>query len=64
MLGFLSYTAGAQHGIAIAAVLSSQFAALAAVGAFLLYHERLVRHQTAGVSAIVTGVGVLSLLQA
>ena len=27
---------GAQHGIAIAAVLSSQFAALAAVGAFLL----------------------------
>lgn len=64
VLGFVSYTAGAQHGIAIAAVLSSQFAALAAVGAFLLYHERLVRHQTVGVLAIVAGVAVLSLLQA
>ena len=64
VLGFVSYTAGAQHGIAIAAVVASQFAALAAVGAFLLYHERLVRHQTAGVLAIVAGVAVLSLLQA
>jgi drug/metabolite transporter (DMT)-like permease len=64
VLGFFSYTAGAQHGIAIAAVLSSQFAAIAAVAAFLLFGERLVRHQTAGVLAIVAGVAVLSVLQA
>lgn len=64
VLGFLSYTAGAQHGIAIAAVLSSQFAALAAVGAYLLFRERLVRHQVAGVAAIIVGVAALSLLQA
>ena len=64
VLGFLAYTAGAPHGIAIAAVLSSQFAALAAVGAYLLFHERLARHQAAGVAAIVAGVALLSLLQA
>jgi drug/metabolite transporter (DMT)-like permease len=64
VLGFLSYTVGAQHAIAIAAVLSSQFAALAAVGAYLIYHERLARHQVAGVVAIVAGVAVLSVLQA
>jgi drug/metabolite transporter (DMT)-like permease len=64
VLGFFSYAAGAQHGIAIAAVLSSQFAAIAAVAAFVLYRERLVRHQTAGVLAIVAGVAVLSVLQA
>ena len=64
VLGFFSYTAGAQHGIAIAAVLSSQFAAIATVAAFVLYRERLVRHQTAGVLAIVAGVAVLSVLQA
>src|SRR5262249_30699610 len=35
VLGFVSFTVGAQHGIAIAAVLASQFAALAAVAAYL-----------------------------
>jgi uncharacterized membrane protein len=64
VLGFVSYTVGAQHGIAIAAVLSSQFAAIAAVGAFLVFGERLARHQAAGVAAILAGVAVLSLLQA
>jgi drug/metabolite transporter (DMT)-like permease len=64
VLGFASYTVGAQHGIAIAAVLSSQFAALAAVGAYLIYQERLARHQVAGVAAIVAGVALLSVLQA
>jgi drug/metabolite transporter (DMT)-like permease len=64
VLGFASYTVGAQHGIAIAAVLSSQFAALAAVAAFFVFGERLARLQVAGVVAIVSGVAVLSLLQA
>ncbi len=64
VIGFASYTVGAQHGIAIAAVLASQFAALAAVGAFLVFSERLARHQAAGVAAILAGVAVLSVLQA
>ena len=64
VLGFASYAEGSRHGIAVSAVLASQFAALAAVGAFLVFHERLARVQLAGVAAIVVGVGVLSLLQA
>jgi drug/metabolite transporter (DMT)-like permease len=64
VLGFVSYTAGAQHGIAIAAVLASQFAAVAALAAFFLFHERLARHQVLGVAAILAGVAVLSVLQA
>jgi drug/metabolite transporter (DMT)-like permease len=64
VLGFVSYTAGAQHGIAIAAVLSSQFAAVAALAAFVVFGERLARHQVLGVAAILVGVAVLSVLHA
>jgi drug/metabolite transporter (DMT)-like permease len=64
VIGFVSYTAGAQHGIAIAAVLSSQFAAVAALAAFVAFRERLARHQVLGVAAILCGVAVLSALQA
>jgi drug/metabolite transporter (DMT)-like permease len=62
--GFASYTTGARHSIAISAVLASQFAALAAVAAFLLFRERLSRVQLAGVVVVVVGVAVLSALQA
>jgi drug/metabolite transporter (DMT)-like permease len=54
---------GALHAIAIAAVLS-QFAAVAAVGAYVVFHERLAPHQRRGVGASLAGVAVLSLLQA
>jgi uncharacterized membrane protein len=62
--GFTSYAFGARHGIAVAAVLGSQFAALAALAAFLLFRERLVRTQVAGVAAIAFGVAALTALQA
>ena len=45
VLGFYSYSAGARDGIAVASVLSSQFSTLAAVGAFVLFGERLSRIQ-------------------
>jgi drug/metabolite transporter (DMT)-like permease len=61
--GFASYAVGARHGIAIAAVLASQFAALAALAAFVLFRERLTRVQLAGVVAIAVGVAVLSALR-
>jgi drug/metabolite transporter (DMT)-like permease len=64
VIGFASFTLGAQHGIAIAAVLASQFAAVAALAAFFAFHERLARHQVAGVAAILAGVAMLSVLQA
>jgi drug/metabolite transporter (DMT)-like permease len=45
-------------------VLASQFAAVAAVGAYVLFHERLSRVQLAGVVAILAGVAALTALQA
>jgi drug/metabolite transporter (DMT)-like permease len=62
--GFVSYAIGARHGIAVAAVLASQFAALAAIGAALLFKERLTRAGVVGVVVIAVGVAVVSALRA
>jgi drug/metabolite transporter (DMT)-like permease len=64
ILGLASYALGARHGIAVAAVLSSQFAVVAAVVAYFLFRERLVRVQLVGIVAVLLGVGVLTALQA
>jgi drug/metabolite transporter (DMT)-like permease len=64
VVGFFSYTLGSRHGIAVAAVLSSQFAALAAVAAYFLFGERLSRVQLIGVLTVLGGVAVLSGLRA
>ncbi len=63
VVGFALFVVGARHNVAIAAVLSSQFAAVAAVAAFFLFHERLSRLQLVGVTTIVVGVTVLTALQ-
>jgi drug/metabolite transporter (DMT)-like permease len=62
VLGVLSYTLGARHGLAVAAVLSSQFAALTAVAAYVIHGQRLSRSQLAGLAAVVAGVSLLSAL--
>ncbi len=64
VLGFYSYTAAARHGIAVAAVLSSQFATLAGIAAYMLFGERLGRIQLVGVATVVAGVALLSALRA
>ena len=64
VVGFAFFAVGARHNIAVAAVLSSQFAALAAVAAYFLFRERLSRVQLIGVVTIVAGVTVLTALQA
>jgi drug/metabolite transporter (DMT)-like permease len=64
VLGFALFALGARHGIAVSAVLASQFAAVAAVAAYFLFGERLARVQLAGVTLIVAGVGLLSALEA
>ena len=51
---------GSRDSIAITAVLGSQFAAIAAVVAFLLFGERLSRVQVVGVMLIVGGVTALA----
>lgn len=62
VLGFAAYALGARHNLAIAAVLASQFAGLAAVVGWLFFRERLTRVQATGVVAIVAGVTALSAL--
>lgn len=64
IVGLACFALGAREGIATAAIVSSQFAALAAVGAYVRFGERLQRIQVAGVAAIVVGVAVLTGLQA
>lgn len=64
VVGFVSYAIGARHGIAIAAVLASQFAAIAAIAAAVLFKERLTRVGVAGVAVIAVGVAAVSALQA
>jgi drug/metabolite transporter (DMT)-like permease len=64
VVGFAAFTLGARDGIAISAVLASQFGVLAAVAAYALFGERLSRLQTAGVAAIAVGVAALTLIQA
>lgn len=58
--GFFAYTLASRHGIAIAAVLSSQFSTMTVIAAYLLFGERLGRLQLAGVIAVIVGVSLLS----
>jgi drug/metabolite transporter (DMT)-like permease len=62
--GFYAFTAGARHGIAVAAVLSSQFAAISVLVAYVLFKERLGRLQLSGITLVIVGVAVLSALRA
>lgn len=62
--GYLAYAFGARHGIAITAVIGSQFAVTAAIAAYFLFGEKLGRIRIAGVIVTAIGVAVLSVLQA
>lgn len=64
VVGFASFAIGARHGIAVSAVLASEFGAVAAVAAYFVFRERLTRIQVAGVVAIAFGVAAVSALQA
>ena len=64
VIGFALFTLGARDGIAISAVLASQFGVVAALAAFVLFGERLTRRQTAGIAAIAVGVAALTWIQA
>ena len=61
--GFAFYALGARHGIAVSAVLGSQFAAFAAVAALVLFHERLRAVQVVGIVTIVVAVAALSAVR-
>jgi uncharacterized membrane protein len=63
VLGNACYVVGARQSIAVASVLASQFAALAAVAAFLLFRERLSTRQRSGFVAIAVGIAALTLVR-
>ena len=63
VLGSMLSAWGSRDSIAITAVLGSQFAAIAAVAAFILFGERLSRIQVIGVVLIVVGVTALAWFQ-
>jgi drug/metabolite transporter (DMT)-like permease len=60
VLGFICFAVGARDSVAVAAVLGSQFGAVAAVLAFFFLRERLTRLQLAGVALILIGVAGLT----
>jgi drug/metabolite transporter (DMT)-like permease len=63
VLGNAAYVVGARESIAIAAVLACQYAAIGAVAAFFLFHERLSLPQRTGVVAIAVGVAILTAVR-
>jgi drug/metabolite transporter (DMT)-like permease len=64
VVGVIGIAFGARDAIAITAVISSQFAAVAVIGAYLLFGERLQRHQVGGIVLIGIGVASVALLRA
>lgn len=63
VFGGAIYVVAASEGVAVAAVLSSQFAAIAAVAAFFLFRERLQRLQLVGVVTVAVGITLLAAIQ-
>jgi drug/metabolite transporter (DMT)-like permease len=64
VLGLAAFALGSRDGVAVTAVIGSQFAGLSAVAAFVFFRERLARIQVVGVAAAVGGVAFLSALVA
>ena len=64
VLGYWCFAFAARESIAVASVLSSMFAPIAAIAAYVVFRERLSRRQVLGIALVVAGVSVLGLLQA
>jgi drug/metabolite transporter (DMT)-like permease len=61
VVGFACIGVGARADLAVTAVLTSQFAAFAVIGAVVLFGERLRRIQQIGVVAIAIGTALVAL---
>ena len=59
--GFLGFLWGASDGIAVAAVMATQYATIATLLSWVLLHERLSRLQLAGVGVVILGVVAIAL---
>jgi len=58
--GFFAFAVGAQNSVSVAAVLASLLGAFTALGAYLLFRERLSRLQLVGVVVIAVSVALLA----
>ena len=63
VFGGAIYVVAASESVAVAAVLASQFAAIAALGGFFLFRERLQRLQLVGIATVAVGVTLLAATQ-
>jgi drug/metabolite transporter (DMT)-like permease len=63
LVGYAFFLLGAQHGVAIAAVLASQYAMVAVIGGLLVYRERLTPLQGLGVLTTMVGVAMLAVFR-
>lgn len=63
VVGFVFYALGARHGIALAAVLTSLYSALSALGGYVFFSERLGPRAVFGIGAILVGVAALTAMQ-
>ena len=61
VFGFTAYAIGAQYSVAVTSVLASQFATFGAIGAYLLFRERLGKLQITGVVMLIVGVAALTI---
>jgi drug/metabolite transporter (DMT)-like permease len=64
VLGYWCFAFAARESIALASVLSSMFAPIAAVAAYVVFRERLSPRQIVGIALVVGGVAALGILQA
>jgi drug/metabolite transporter (DMT)-like permease len=62
--GYLFFLAASRQSVAIASVLTSQYALVAVVLGVVVYRERLARLQVAGILLAVAGVALLGALRA
>lgn len=61
--GFAAYIQATGDGVAVPAVLGSQFAAVAALASFVAFGERITRVQLAGALVIMAGVAAVAALR-
>jgi drug/metabolite transporter (DMT)-like permease len=61
VMGFLFYVAGVDSGsVAVTVVLGAQFSLVAAVGGFLVFHERLLPRQLVAIAVLLVGITLVA----
>jgi drug/metabolite transporter (DMT)-like permease len=62
--GFIGYIRGSQSSIAVCAVIAAQYAAVAAIGSYLVFGERMNRLQVIGGVVLMAGITAVAAIRA